>query len=81
MGWMSISFPIPNRCQDTDSPTHISGSGKFPKRNPLRAKNRNTLVGDDSPTEVNGTKTLVILENQNRSLVIMFFGDILALKK
>lgn len=37
MEWISISFPIPNRCQDTDSPTHMSGSGKFPKRYPLRA--------------------------------------------
>lgn len=47
---MSISFPIPNRCQDTDSPTHISGSGKFPKRNPLRAANTNTPV-EDTPLQ------------------------------
>lgn len=48
---MSISFPIPNRCQDTDSPTHISGSGKFPKRYPLRAETQKHTGGRDSPVE------------------------------
>lgn len=75
---MSISFPIPNRCQDTDSPTHISGSGKFPKRYPLRAGNRNTLV-EETPLqrrpepEMLVIHTWVWLENQCRPLVVRFW--------
>lgn len=66
---MSISFPIPNRCQDTDSPTHISGSGKFPKRYPLRAEKQKHTSGTDSPAEVSRTRNLG--ENQCRSFTVM----------
>lgn len=57
---MSISFPIPNKCQDTDSPTHISGSGKFPKRYPLRAERQKHTGGGDPAAEPAGPQTAAL---------------------